>query len=61
MFGAAFVYFLYGIFLFVKSPEDGDGRKDGIRHMIYGVLGFVIMVSAKAIYDIVASTVDAFK
>lgn len=55
------MYFLYGIFLFVKSPEDGDSRKEGIRHMIYGVLGFVIMVSAKAIYDIVAGTVDAFK
>ena len=61
MFGAAFIYFLWGLFIFVKNRDDGEGRQKGIQHMIYGVLGFVLMISAKAIYDIINASVNSFK
>ena len=61
MFAVAFLYFIFGIFQFVRNPEDSTERSNGLRHMVYGLLGLLLMVSAGAVVNIVNSTVQSFK
>lgn len=42
---AAVVYFLFGVFQFVKSAGDEKARAAGRDHMIYGIIGIAVMVS----------------
>lgn len=53
MFGFAVVVFLWGIFRFVSSEE---GREDGKRNMLWGLIGFFIMVSAYGIIAFIKGT-----
>lgn len=61
MFAAAFLYFVYGIFQFVRNPEDSGARSKGLQHMFYGLIGLLLMVSAGAIFNIVKSTVNSLR
>ena len=45
LFAAAFVFFLYGVFQFVRSAGDEEARKSGRDHIIYGVIGLAVMAS----------------
>ncbi len=53
----AFVWFLYGVFLFLMARVDGkeDGIKAGKNHMLWGLIGLVIIYSASAIYTFITS------
>lgn len=42
---AAVVFFLWGVFQFVRSAGDEEARKTGKNHIIYGVIGIAVMVS----------------
>ena len=53
MFGFAVIVFLWGIFKFVSSEE---GREDGKRNMLWGMIGFFIMVSAYGIIAFIKGT-----
>lgn len=51
---AAFVYFLYGVMMFIwmmRDPDAGDAEKrnDGKRHMIWGTVGLFIILSVGGI------------
>lgn len=54
--GLAILYFIYGTFIFVKNADNAVERKKGYDHMIWGVIGIFIMVSAKGIISIILST-----
>ena len=58
LFALAFAYFLWGVYVFIKNADDVEGRAVGRRHMIYGVIGIVIMVAANAIVSILRNTFD---
>jgi hypothetical protein len=51
----AFVWFLYGVFLFVlaKFNNQQDGIQRGKNHMLWGLVGLVIIYSAAAIYKFI--------
>ena len=53
----ALVWFLYGVFMFVlaRYQSNEDGIKRGKRHMIWGLVGLVIIYSASAIYNFITS------
>lgn len=56
IFAAALLYFLWGGFVFITSAESDTGRETGRSHMLWGVIGMVIMVSVFTILRLFLST-----
>ena len=56
MMGVALLVFLWGVYQYIANAESDEARKTGQKHMLFGVLGLVIMVSALAILNIAANT-----
>ncbi len=57
LFSVAVIYFLWGVFKYVKDSESSDARAEGRQHMIYGVFGMFIMISVFGIINIVLNTI----
>lgn len=58
MFAVAFVIFLWGVAQYIRNSNDPSSVSTGRDHMIWGIIGMAIMVSAFAIIKIVLSTFD---
>lgn len=56
--GAAVVYFLWGVFQFVKSAGDEEARQTGKNHIIYGVIGIAVMVSMWGLVNFVTGSIN---
>lgn len=56
MLSAALLMFLWGAYEFVQSADSDEGRTTGRRHMLYGIIGMLVMLSALAILRIAAGT-----
>jgi hypothetical protein len=56
MMAIAFVYFLYGSFQFVVGADEPAARETGRKHMVYGIIGLLVMISAAGILAIAANT-----
>lgn len=54
--GVALLMFLYGCFEYIKNSDNPSARTVGQRHIIFGLLGLLVMVSALAILTIAANT-----
>ena len=52
----AILVFLYGCFKFVTNTDDDSARTKGKQHILWGVIGLLVMVSAYAILNIAAGT-----
>ena len=52
----AFLVFLWGIFQFIIHSDNDEKRKEGSKHMLWGIVGMVIMVSAYGIVAILKGT-----
>jgi hypothetical protein len=57
LFSWAFLMFLWGVFQFVYAADDLKAREDGKRHLLYGIIGIVVMVGAIGIVNIIKATV----
>jgi lysylphosphatidylglycerol synthetase-like protein (DUF2156 family) len=57
MFAIAVVVFVYGIVEMVSHGADADAHTKGRNHMLGGVIGMFIMLSAWGIINLVANTV----
>ena len=55
MVAAATLVFIWGVVQFVVNTSDAEGRTQGKRHIIWGILGLVIMMSAFGIMNLVAT------
>ena len=53
---AAFVVFVWGVVQFIASAEDEEKRKTGQQHMIWGIIGLVIMFGANAVVALIKQT-----
>ncbi len=51
------VYFLYGIYEYLRDGESGEAREIGQRHMIWGLIGLSIMVGVFLIMRIILGTI----
>lgn len=56
MLTVALVVFLYGCFLFIMGAAEPGKREEGRKHIMWGIIGMLIMVSAYAILNIAANT-----
>lgn len=56
MMAIAFIVFLYGAFEYVKNANNETARETGRNHLMYGVIGMLVMLSALAILNIAAGT-----
>ncbi len=56
MFVVAMLVFVWGVFLYVKNGTEEAARAQGQKHMMFGIIGFVIMLSAVAIFNIALGT-----
>jgi uncharacterized membrane protein YidH (DUF202 family) len=55
----AFVLFVWGVVQMIASSEDEEKRKTGQQHMIWGIIGLVIIFGANAIISLIKATVGA--
>ena len=56
LFALALVLFLWGVVQFIMNAENEEARKNGGRHMLFGIIGIAIMVSVVGILRIVINT-----
>ena len=57
LFAVAFIVFLYGVFRkYVWSRGDSEQIKEGHHLILWGVVGFVVMISLWGIVNVVANT-----
>ncbi len=56
MMGVALLVFIYGCFEFIMNAGNDAARTQGRKHILWGVIGMVVMVSAYAILNIAAGT-----
>jgi heme/copper-type cytochrome/quinol oxidase subunit 2 len=56
LFIVAFVIFLFGVVEFLRKATDKDGREVGKRHMLWGIIGFVIMLGVYGIINFLVNT-----
>lgn len=54
---AAFVVFAWGVVQFIAHGEDEERRKTGQQHMLWGIIGLVIIFGANAIISLIKHTV----
>ena len=57
LFAAAFVIFVWGLVQFVAHLDNEEARSTGGKHMIWGIIGMVIMVSVNGIIYIIQNTI----
>lgn len=57
LFAAAFLVFIWGLVQFVGNLDSEESRSQGVKHMVWGIVGMVIMVSVNGIIAIIANTV----
>ncbi len=56
LFALALLFFFYGVFEFIKNADSEEGRNTGKNHMIWGIVGIFIMLSAKGIINLILAT-----
>lgn len=54
--GIAFLVFLYGCAQYIMNADNESARAEGKKHILWGVIGMVVMVSAYAIIRIALAT-----
>jgi len=56
LFAIAFVYFLYGVLVFIFNQSSEEKKTTGKSHMLWGIIGLTIMMGVWAILNIVVNT-----
>jgi len=58
LFSLAMVYFIYGLIIYLLSPENEEVRKTSKSHMLWGVIGMFIMISVFGIMNLILTTLS---
>ncbi|HEX7651468.1 MAG TPA: hypothetical protein VF439_02010 [Candidatus Paceibacterota bacterium] len=57
IFAVAFVVFLFGVFrYFIAGATSDESRKSGGQLVLYGIIGFAIMISVWGLVNVVTNT-----
>lgn len=56
MMAVALLVFLYGAFEYVRGADSEESRAEGSQHLMYGIIGMLVMLSALALLTIAAGT-----
>ena len=54
--GIAFLVFVYGCAVYVINGSNDSAREEGRKHIMFGLIGLLIMLSAYTILSIAAGT-----
>ena len=57
--GVSVLYFLWGVFKFVRSADNPDERATGAQHILWGVIGIAIIFSAFALVHFVMNSLGS--
>lgn len=55
--GAATIYFLWGVFGFIRDYDSPEARSTGAQHMLWGIIGMVIIISVFGIMNLIGDTI----
>lgn len=59
VFALAFIIFIWGVFTyFIRGAADAEKREKGRDFMIYGIIGFFVMVSVWGLVHILTGTIS---
>lgn len=58
LFALAVIYFLYGVFEFIRNQDNEEKKTTGKAHMIWGVVGIAIMLGVWGILNIILNTLN---
>ena len=58
MMAIALLVFLYGAFEYVRGADNESSREEGSQHLLYGIIGMLVMLSALALLTIAAGTFE---
>ncbi len=53
----ALIIFIWGVVSYFKNIDNAEERGQGIRHMIWGVIGLAIMISFKGLIVIIKNLI----
>ena len=56
LFVVATVVFMWGIFGLIAHADDEQARSDGKQHILWGVIGMAIMISAYGVVRLLAAS-----
>ena len=56
VFALGFLLFVYGLVEFLWNLNEGGENKEGKQHMLWGIVGMLIMVSVWGILDLLDNT-----
>lgn len=56
---AAFIIFAWGLVEFIRGAADAEKRRTGQQHMLWGIIGLVIIFGAQVIVTILKNIVGA--
>jgi hypothetical protein len=59
LFAAAILYFVWGVFTFIRKSDDSTERTTGANHILWSTVGLFIMVSVWGIIAIVKKSIGA--
>jgi len=57
VFTAGFLLFMWGLAMYLWKLKDGGDTKTGVNHMIWGLVGMLVMVSVYGIIALIANTI----
>jgi hypothetical protein len=56
LFAFALLVFLWGVLQFVRGADNSEARVTGGKHIMYGIIGMAIMISAFGILRFITSS-----
>ena len=56
LFAVAVLYFIYGVFTFIKNSGESTGRIEGRNHIMWSTVGLFIMISVWGIIAAIQKT-----
>jgi heme/copper-type cytochrome/quinol oxidase subunit 4 len=59
LFAFAFLQFLWGMLVFIKNTDNAEAQKNGKSHMLWGVVGLVIMFGVYGILNLMNGTISS--
>lgn len=57
-FAVAVLYFLWGVYRYIRNADSPDDRANGHRQMMYGLIGLAIMSSAAVLVNLIKVTME---
>lgn len=60
LFAWAVVLFIYGLVEFIYGADNQEKRANGKKHIMWGLIGMSIMLSAYAIKEVIENFISSF-